>query len=122
MGDVFLAEDPQMDRKVVIKLAKAAVGDVRNRFAQEVALFARIRSPRISDLRVRADRETPYLVFEYIEGLPLDRILKQRGRISPDDALNVLEGLAEGLAVAHENQVIHRDIKPSNVILRNGEL
>ncbi len=61
--------------------------------------------------------ETPYLVLEWLDGVTLDRALRQRRTYTADEALELLEPAARGLAVAHEQNVSHRDIKPANLML-----
>src|SRR5207248_8177178 len=56
-------------------------------------------------------------VMELVDGIPLDKILRDRGRLAPADAVAIARQAAEGLSAAHRAGIVHRDIKPSNLII-----
>lgn len=84
----------------------------------EAQLLAQLSHPNI--LRVM-DFDThqcwPYIVLEYLEGLTLQELIQQSGRVQPAKALSIIEGAVEGLAHATARGVIHRDVKPANILV-----
>src|SRR5262245_61569542 len=124
MGEVWLAEDTQLSRKVAIKLLPAEftsdAGRVR-RFAQEARAASALNHPNIITIYEIGEVEnTHYIVTEYVEG----ETLRQRLMNAPQRYLSVAEALdmavqiAAALAAAHGAGIIHRDIKPENVMVR----
>ena len=125
MGDVFLAEDPRLERRVALKLLPpwlAADGLARRRFAAEARAASSLDHPNITTI-YEID-ETPggrvYIAMAYYEGETLaERIA--RGPLPVDEVVDLASQIASGLAAAHESGVVHRDVKPSNVALaRDG--
>jgi len=120
MGAVYLAvfgSGPLVALKL-IRPELAEDGQFLARFAREVAAARRVAgfcTARV--LEADLDVDPPYLVTEYVEGVPLDRALAERGALSG----SMLEGLAVGVTAAltaiHGVGIVHRDLKPSNVIL-----
>jgi serine/threonine-protein kinase len=92
------------------------------RFAREVDVLGRVRHPGIAEvLEVgRADDGRPWFAMELLDGVDLDSLIAQRGRLTPGAALDILEPICDALAAAHDAGVIHRDIKASNVFLAEG--
>lgn len=122
MGSVWLGEraDGRFEGKVAVKLLSAALvgrtGEAR--FAQEGQILARLAHPQIARLLDAGTTAVgqPYLVLEYVEGMPIDRYcdehrLDLRGRLAL--FLDVLAPVAH----AHASLVVHRDLKPSNVLV-----
>ncbi len=60
----------------------------------------------------------PYLVMEYVDGVPLRDLLAQEGPMAPERVMGIVAQLADALQVAHDVGIIHRDVKPSNVLVR----
>ena len=122
MGQVFKAQHRQMDRLVAIKLLPAAHDQGRS---GRQALPARGRKPppgcriRTSSQAYDASvqRGVYYLVMEYVEGRDLSAVVKERGPLPVDDAVDCILQAARGLAYAHGKGVVHRDIKPANLLL-----
>jgi serine/threonine protein kinase len=122
-ADVFVARSG--DERVVIKMLPAEAGpDALERFRAEVANAARITSPRVArmiDSELEAPR--PYLLQQYVDGIPLSELLEQRRAERQRGGLNTeeLRRLAIGLLLAihdvHAADVVHRDVKPGNVII-----
>ena len=119
-GEVYRAIHPQLDRDVVIKLARfrepASQVEV-NRLVAEGKVLAELDHPnlaRVYDLDFYDDY--PYLVMEYVRGLNLRQYAQQKS-LSPKDAALLVAQVALAAAVAHERGVIHQDIKPENVIV-----
>jgi eukaryotic-like serine/threonine-protein kinase len=127
MGAVYKARDPKIDRFVAIKtvlLHQSVVQeqqDFRRRFFIEAKAAGRLLHPGIvAVFDVGEDPETsdPYIVMEYIEGITLRELLASKGKKLPvDDALRIVQELAEALDYAHSQGVVHRDIKPANILV-----
>jgi serine/threonine protein kinase/tetratricopeptide (TPR) repeat protein len=122
MGEVFLAEDTVLGRKVALKfLAKDALQDTtaRNRFFREAKSAAAIDDPFICKIYETGEVDgEPFIAMEYIEGESLrDRL--ERQPLSIEQTITTASEIAEALGVAHEHGIIHRDLKPSNIMLTN---
>ena len=121
MGEVYLAGDSKLDRKVAIKVLPESMTRDKERiarFEREAKLLASLNHPNIAAIHGFDDAdEKRFLVMEYVEGETLSERLKG-GAMSVEDALDVAKQLAEALEAAHESGVIHRDLKPANVIIR----
>jgi len=121
MGQVFLARHRRMKRAVAVKvLPPAAVKtpDSVRRFQREVEAAAKLTHPNIViAFDAGESRGQHYLVMEYVDGQDLSSLLKDRGPLPVDQALDYLAQAARGLAFAHAEGVIHRDIKPANLLL-----
>ncbi len=120
MGEVFVATDTVLDRRVALKRLPTALDEdeaARARFLREARALARISSPNVVAVFDAGDETEPYLVMELIEGTTLSNELRRSGRLPPDRARAIGAGIAAGLAAAHDQGVIHRDIKPSNIFL-----
>jgi serine/threonine protein kinase len=122
-GRVARAHDPMIGRLVAIKLfaKELAQGEARQRFLQEARVVGQLSHPSIMtlhDMGIDEPTQTPYLVMEYLEGLPLDRILEKGSLPFPKACAWVAE-IACALGVAHRKGVIHGDVKPANVLITN---
>lgn len=116
MGQVFLAEDQTLGRRVAVKLLTPDYSGTTalDRLRQEARLQASLEHPRIVRLYdVGRDRQT-YLVLEYVEGADLGDLLK---RFSLPQVMVVLADVLAGLEEAHRRGMIHRDLKPQNVLV-----
>ncbi len=128
MGEVYLALDETLDRRVAIKVLAGSLQHdekMKARFHSEARTIASLNHPNIVTLYEVGETDSgdvgfapfcPYLVMEYIEGKSLERILDER-RIPLDEALGIAIRIAEGLRAAHERRLVHRDIKPSNLMV-----
>jgi eukaryotic-like serine/threonine-protein kinase len=128
MGEVHLALDTRLGRKVAVKLLPAEfttdAGRVR-RFAREARAASALNHPNIitiheiGEVRTEAG-DTHYIVTEFVEGETLRQRMTNapQGRLSPAEALDVAAQIAAALATAHEAGIAHRDIKPENVMMR----
>jgi len=122
MGRVYLAEDPDIGRKVAIKvLAGSTDQDAINRFRVEAQAVGKLIHPNIVMLlEFGVHDDAPFLVMEYLRGEDLDRWALADHPL--DQQLRVLLGLCRALRYAHSKQVLHRDIKPGNIhVLPDGE-
>ena len=122
MGAVFLAvrADDEFDKKVAIKLIKRGfdTDEIIDRFRRERRILAALEHPFITRL---IDGGTtpdglPYLVMDYVEGLPLTRYCAAH-RVSLEQRLDIFLKICSAVNYAHQNLIIHRDLKPSNVIV-----
>lgn len=119
MGEVFLAHDPRLDRRVAIKRIRpdTLADERRARFRREARLAARLRHPgivQIHDVLTVGDAE--HLVLEYVPGASLKRQL-DGGPLPVDRGLALTRQIAAALAHAHRHGVIHRDLKAENVLV-----
>ena len=124
MGEVYLAEDLSLDRKVALKfLPDVFTGDPERmaRFEREAKLLASLNHPNIAAIYglEQADGKR-FLIMEYVEGETLQARIS-KGALPLDEALAVCRQIAEGLEAAHEKGVIHRDLKPANVMITAEE-
>jgi eukaryotic-like serine/threonine-protein kinase len=120
MGEVYLAEDTRLGRKVALKLLPAALAadeDLRRRFAQESrAASALNHSHIITIYDIGTDQTRDFIAMEYVEGDSL-RDLLSREPAQIKRALDLIAQAASGLAAAHQAGIIHRDIKPENLMV-----
>lgn len=129
MGTVFLAEQVDMERQVVIKLLSPElvqeVPDVVDRFRLEATAAAQLNHPNVVQLFVfgRTSGGHLYLAMEYVEGRSLAELLHDEGRLSEVRALRIVDQICAGLSAAHHAGIVHRDLKPENVMIceRQGE-
>ncbi len=124
MGEVYVARDPKLGRKVAIKLLPvrmSAERDTLTRFTQEARSASALNHPNIVTIHeVGAFEGTPFIVMEYIEGQDL-RTLINGGPLPVSKVLDIGAQIADGLAAAHERGIVHRDLKPENIMLtRDG--
>jgi serine/threonine protein kinase len=120
-GRVARAHDPMIGRLVAVKLfpKELAKGDARQRFLQEARVVGQLSHPSIitlHDMGIDEATQTPYLVMEFLDGQPLDRIL-EKGSIPLPKACAWAAEMASALGVAHRKGVIHGDVKPANMLI-----
>jgi eukaryotic-like serine/threonine-protein kinase len=120
-GRVARAHDPMIGRQVAIKLLakELAQGEARQRFLQEARVVGQLSHPSIialHDMGIEEATQTPYLVMEFLDGQPLDRIL-ERGSIPYPRACAIVAEVACALGAAHRKGVIHGDVKPANILI-----
>lgn len=115
MSSVWLAEDPELQRQVAVKML-APTAD-RARFEREARAVAALSHPHIGALYdYGTHEERPFMVLEYLSGGSLEDRLKS-GRALPDSETRAIATeIAAGLAHAHERGLVHRDLKPANVL------
>ena len=122
LGIVYLAHDPQLGRKVALKIPRFEAlldDDLRRRFMREAEAAARLNHPHLVAIHdVGEDGSTCYLASEYCPGPTLSQWLSDRRASVPlGEAASIVLALAEAVEHAHSRGVLHRDIKPSNVLL-----
>lgn len=118
-GEVWLAEDTQLKRRVALKFLAAGAPSARARFAREAIMAAALDHPNIVKIFEVGDAEgQAWIAMQYVEGANLGEI-----PLDLKDALRAVRDVAEALAYAHAMGIIHRDIKPDNIrIDRNGRV
>jgi serine/threonine-protein kinase len=124
MGEVYLAEDPQIDRQLAIKTVRLVgrpqeIDDRKKRLLREARAAGRLLHPNIVTLFDAGEAEgLLYLAFEYVEGMDLAvRLDSGEARLSLREVLRAARQAAEALDFAHGQGIVHRDIKPSNILL-----
>ncbi|MDY0813637.1 serine/threonine-protein kinase [Kitasatospora purpeofusca] len=143
MGDVWLAEDQVLDRRVAVKVLKPALLDepgFAERFHDEARVMARLRHPGIVGVHdfgpgrtaddvpswgaptAPSTRPVAYLVMELITGEPLSTVLERRGPLTVLETLGLALEVLAALQAAHEAGIVHRDIKPANLMVRDGHV
>ncbi len=122
MGEVYLAEEVELGRKVALKLlARELTEDdrFRERFLRESRLAASLNHPHIVPVyRAGESDGVLFIAMHYVEGTDLGRLLRGHERgLDPGHAASIIEQLADALDAAHERGLIHRDVKPANVLI-----
>lgn len=127
MGAVYLATrtDGKFEQRVAIKMLKREfnVERIRRNFAREKEILATLAYPHIAKLldAGTTDDGIPYLVMEYVEGVPVDEFCENR-KLSLNARLKLFNKVCDAVAFAHRNLIIHRDLKPSNILVtKDGE-
>ena len=120
MGEVYLAQDTTLDRKVAIKLlpaGSAASEEANKRLRREASTAAQLDHPNICSVYEAGHADgTSFIVMQYVEGETLDIRLKRK-RLDLTESLSIATQVADGLAEAHNRGIIHRDVKPANIII-----
>ncbi|HEV2707214.1 MAG TPA: protein kinase [Pyrinomonadaceae bacterium] len=122
MGAVFLARraDDEYQKQVAVKLIRGGLGDrlLLHRFLDERQILADLDHPNVARLIDGGATEdgTPYLVMDYIEGVPVDEYC-DRERLSISARLRLFRDICAAVDYAHRNLVVHRDLKPSNILV-----
>ncbi len=127
MGLVYLGRELLDDRELVLKMLAPHWADEPTavaRFEREGKRLSELRHPNIVGLfDIGHQDDHPYIVMEFIRGIPLRKVLKKKGRLSLAEFYPVAAQMLEAVAYAHEKGIMLRDIKPSNVMLceRDGK-
>src|SRR5262245_12959907 len=121
MGEVYLAQDTKLDRKVALKILPAELAtnqDRMRRFAQEAKAASSLNHPNIITIHEIDQTASQYLIAtEFIDGCTLRQHMAN-GALPPTEAIDIAFQIANALAAAHGAGIIHRDIKPENIMLR----
>lgn len=120
MGAVYKARQLTLDRLVALKILPPGAADdagFAERFNREARALARLNHPHIVAVHDFGQAGgQPYLVMEFVDG-PNLRQVEQAGRLTPEQALEIVPQICEALQFAHNEGVVHRDIKPENILL-----
>ncbi len=127
MGQVYLAEQVSLKRRVALKLLRGELAGnevSRKRFQVEAKAVAKLNHANIVQVYALGEHcGHPYMVLEYVDGKNLREYLYRKGPLEPALALNILRQVSAALLRAGEAGVVHRDIKPENILLtRKGEV
>ena len=138
MATVYRAFDDRLDRPVALKVIDAGLArrpEYVARFIREAKSAARLNHPNIvgvydqSAIKLPADglpgygeSTLAYLAMEYVPGSTLRQLLGRRGRLTPRQALQVLDAMLAGVGAAHRAGIVHRDVKPENVLVNDAVL
>lgn len=124
MGEVYLAEDPQIGRQIALKTVRVEEGRANEleerklRLLREARAAGRLLHPNIIALfDAGEDQGILYLAFEFVEGSDLADRVADGPQLTLGETLAIVRQAADGLDYAHRQGVVHRDIKPSNVML-----
>ncbi len=126
MGEVFLGNDPRLERKVALKCLTpeaSATTEGHTRVLREARAVARITHPHIAGVYDVLEQDgRAFIVMEYVEGVSLAAHLAS-GPLTPAEVRMIGRQLASALAAAHEQGVVHRDLKPANIqVMRDGSI
>jgi len=120
MGEVYLAEDTELGRRVAIKLVKSGLKtrEVLRRFYNERQILANLQHPNIARLLDGGTTEDglPFFVMEYVEGRPIGKYADAH-QLPTTARLKLFRTVCGAVQYAHQNLVIHRDLKPSNILV-----
>ena len=120
MGEVYLAEDLQLSRRVAIKflLGESAAGDISvKRLVREAQVTAALDHPNICTVHeIGDDSGRGFIVMQYVEGETLAGRMK-RQPLSLDESLDIASQIADAMEEAHSHGIVHRDLKPQNIML-----
>jgi predicted Ser/Thr protein kinase len=120
MGEVYSAFDPELDRKVAVKILQSRSPDGEARLLREAKTVAKLQHPNVIVVyEVGRVRDTVFIAMEFVDGGTLGAWLRTERR-SWRDVLRVFQAAGRGLAAAHDVGIIHRDFKPENVMLTKG--
>ncbi len=127
MGAVYQARHSRLDKVVAIKILSAQVtqqADAVIRFEREMRAVGKLSHPHIVQAFDAGEIDgTHYLAMEYVEGVDLQQLVKDRGPLPVSDACQAIRQAALALAAAHGAGLVHRDIKPSNLLMdKDGQV
>lgn len=123
-GRVYEAHDPQLDRRVAVKVSKELKGrDEVNRFVREARSAAHLRHPNIIPVFEYGQiDDMSMIVYELVDGETLRSYIKRNEPLELSNTISIIRKIAEGLDYAHKQGIVHRDIKPDNILMdKQGE-
>lgn len=122
MGTVYIAEHPEIGRRVAIKIISPAHGQaagIAERFLAEARALTRIEHANIVQIYDfgRTEAGQLYYIMELLKGRELATVMVEHGRMTPAEALPYLQQICSALHAAHQSNVVHRDLKPENIFV-----
>ena len=127
MATLWRAVDEQLDREVAVKLLRPQFGadpGFTARFKQEARSAGQLSHPNIVsvyDYGTDPVDAAQFIVMQLVDGEDLAAILRDRGRLSTNDAVRVAAEVASALEAAHRRGIVHRDVKPGNILITDGD-
>src|SRR3989454_1758403 len=124
MGEVYLAQDTKLDRRVALKILPADVASNRDRmerFIREAKSAAALNHPNIATIHeIGESQGTHFIAMEFVDGVTLrDKIHRDKAPLQK--LLKYLTQVAEGLTKAHAAGIVHRDLKPDNIMITRDD-
>ncbi len=120
MGQVFLARDTRLGRRVAMKFLVSASKKFTDRFVVEARATARCNHENIVVIHdVETFNNLPYMVLEYVEGASLAKLMQEK-RLPVGRAIELVVPIVKALVAAHAATIVHRDLKPDNIIVSTG--
>src|SRR5881394_4351048 len=124
MGEVYLAQDTKLDRKIALKILPAELAgnsDRMRRFVQEAKAAAALNHPHIAHIYEIGEHDgVNFIAMEFVDGFTLRQLIHEKQTDLPK-LLRYLQHAADGLAKAHAAGIVHRDLKPDNIMItRDG--
>ncbi|OZM58549.1 hypothetical protein CIB95_02990 [Lottiidibacillus patelloidae] len=123
MATVYKAKDVILDRDVAVKVLRPEHGndpEFIRRFHREAQAATSLAHPNVvSVYDAGEDKELHYIVMELVEGQTLKKYINENKPLSLTKVINIMTQLTDGIAHAHDNNIIHRDIKPQNILIDN---
>ena len=121
MGITYKAVDVNLRCAVALKAINAQFigdGSARRRFVREARAAASVRHPNVASVfHLGMGGDSYFYAMEFVDGKPLDELIRQFGRLEVKLALEITAQIASGLTAVHEQNLVHRDIKPSNIMV-----
>ena len=121
---VYQGRHVTLEKKVAIKMLKhqmAMVPEFHDRFIKEATIIGNMLHKNIINVFDVEERfNTLFIIMEYLEGIPLDAVLKKEGPLPAERVVDIFRQVCAGLAYAHERGIVHQDIKPDNLYLMPG--
>src|SRR5579862_2317941 len=120
MGAVYKARDREVDHLVALKLIRPEMADhpvILARFKQELLTARQVTHRNVIRIYDMAEAEgTKYITMEFVEGGDLHKLLREKGKMPPEEAVAIVRQICHALEAAHGAGVIHRDLKPQNIL------
>ncbi len=121
-GSVYLGRDPTLDRLVAVKVLTATNAELNivddDGTPLEARISSKLKHPNIVPIYDAGECTAgPYLIFEYVEGLPFAQVLKSRGSMSIEDAVPMIASILKALSTAHAAGILHLDLSPRNILI-----
>jgi serine/threonine protein kinase len=121
MGAVYKARDREVDRLVALKIIRpelASQPEVLRRFKQELILARKVTHKNVIRIFDIGEAEgIKFISMDFIEGQDLRALLRQKGKLAPEEAVNIMVQVGQALEAAHSEGVVHRDLKPQNIMI-----
>jgi tetratricopeptide (TPR) repeat protein/predicted Ser/Thr protein kinase len=120
MGAVYKVHDRELERVAALKTIRADLAgspEMLQRFKQELVLARQVAHRNIVRLYdISEDSGVKFITMEYVEGEDFRSVLKRRGKLPPEEAIDVIRQICMALQAAHHEGIVHRDLKPQNIM------